>query len=46
MIMVTVIIMLLVSTTTIAAGKYNTTNYPEDRKAIESLEKINDRTIY
>ncbi len=28
------------------AGKYNTTNYPEDRKAIEALGMINDSTVY
>lgn len=27
-------------------GKYNTTNYPEDRKAIEALGMINDSTVY
>ena len=50
MIMVTAIIVLFVSTTTMAqvppSGKYNTTNYPEDRKAIEALGMINDSTVY
>ncbi len=50
MIVATAIIMLFVSTTTMAqvppAGKYNTTNYPEDRKAIEALQMINDSTAY
>jgi hypothetical protein len=48
--MVTAIIMLFVSTTTLAqvppTGKYNSTNYPEDRKAIEALGMINDSTVY
>ena len=50
MIMVTAIIVLFVSTTTMAqvppTGKYNNTNYPEDRKAIEALGMINDSTVY
>jgi hypothetical protein len=50
MILVTAIIVLFVSTTTMAqvppAGKYNTTNYPEDRKAIEALVMINDSAVY
>ena len=49
-IMITAIIMLFVSTNTMAqvppTGKYNTNNYPEDRKAIEALGKINDSTVY
>ena len=28
------------------AGKYNTTNYPEDRKAIEALGMFQDSTLY
>ena len=44
MILVTSIIMLFVSTITMAQvppiGKYNTINYPEDRKAIEALGMI------
>ena len=28
------------------AGKYNTTNYPEDRKAIATLEMIQDSSIF
>ena len=28
------------------AGKYNISNYPEDRKAIELLGMINDNTVY
>jgi hypothetical protein len=48
--MVTAIILLFVSTTTLAqvppTGKYNSTNYPEDRKAIEALGMINDSTVY
>lgn len=27
-------------------GKYNTTSYPDDRKAIEALGMINDSTVY
>ena len=50
MILATAIIALFVSKTTMAqvppAGKYNTTNYPEDRKAIEALGMINDSTVY
>ncbi len=50
MILATAIIMLFVSTTTMAqvppAGKYNTNNYPDDRKAIEALGVINDSTVY
>lgn len=49
-IMIAAICMLFISTTTMAqvppAGKYNTTNYPEDRKAIEALRMINDSTVY
>jgi hypothetical protein len=50
MILATAIIMLFVSTTTMAqvppAGKYNTTNYPEDRKAIEALGILADSSVY
>ena len=50
MILVTAIIMVFVSETTMAqvppTGKYNTTNYPEDRKAIEALGMINDSSVY
>ena len=50
MILVTAIIMLFVSTTTMAqvppTGKYNTTNYPEDRKAIEALGILADSSVY
>lgn len=28
------------------AGKYNTTNYPKDRKAIEALGYLQDSTVY
>ncbi|MEO8772448.1 MAG: hypothetical protein ABI402_20280 [Ferruginibacter sp.] len=28
------------------AGKYNTTNYPEDRKAIEALSMVDNSTVY
>ena len=49
-ILVTVVIMLLALTTTVArippAGKYNTTNYPDDRKAIEALGYLQDSTVY
>jgi Domain of unknown function (DUF4440) len=48
--MVTAIIMFFISVNTMAqvppVGKYNTTNYPEDRKAIEALGMINDSTAY
>jgi hypothetical protein len=47
---ITTIILLFISHIIIAqvppAGKYNTTNYPEDRKAIEALGMINDSTVY
>jgi hypothetical protein len=50
MILITVIIMVFVSATTMAQvppeGKYNTTSYPEDRKAIEALGMINDSSVY
>ena len=50
MILATAIIALFVAKTTMAqvppTGKYNTTNYPEDRKAIEALGMINDSTVY
>ena len=50
MILAAAIIALFVSKTTMAqvppTGKYNTTNYPEDRKAIEALGMINDSTVY
>ena len=50
MILATAIIALFVSKTTMVqvppTGKYNTTNYPEDRKAIEALGMINDSTVY
>ena len=50
MIVVNVIIMLFVSTTIKAqvppTGKYNTTNYPEDRKAIEALQLLHDSTVH
>ena len=50
MILVTAINMLFVSTFTIAqvppTGKYNTTNYPEDRKAIEALGILADSSVY
>jgi len=49
-VMASFIIMLLHTSTVIAQvpppGKYNTTNYPEDRKAIEALNAIGDSTIY
>ena len=50
MLMLSVIFMLFLSTGITAqvppAGKYNTTNYPEDRKAIEALGMIQDSTAY
>jgi hypothetical protein len=50
MILATAVIMLFVSTTTMAqvppAGKYTTTNYPEDRKAIEALGMLADSSAY
>jgi hypothetical protein len=50
MILTTAITILFVSTTTMAqvppAGKYNTTNYPEDRKAIEALGILADSSVY
>ena len=50
MILATAIIALFVSKTTMAqvppAGKYNTTNYPEDRKAIEALGILADSSVY
>ncbi len=48
--MLTATIMLFMATNTIAqippAGKFNTTNYPEDRKAIEALGMVQDSTLY
>ncbi len=50
MLMLSVIFMLFLSTGITAqippADKYNITNYPEDRKAIEALGMINDSTVY
>ena len=50
MAMVTVIFMLHLSTGITAqippADKYNTSNYPEDRKAIEALGILADSTVY
>ena len=50
MILVIAIIMLFVSTSTTAqvppAGKYNTTNYPEDRKAIDILSSKMDTSQF
>lgn len=50
MLLCEMLIMLLVSTLAMAqippAGKYNTTNYPADRKAIEALSASNDDTKY
>lgn len=50
MILASFIIMLFHSSAVVAqvppAGKYNTTNYPEDRKAIEALNAVGDSTIY
>ncbi len=50
MILVNTIILFLAITTTRAqippAGKYNTTNYPDDRKAIEALGYLQDSTVY
>ena len=47
---ITVIILLFISHSVLAqvppAGKYNNTNYPEDRKAIEALGMVNDSTVY
>ena len=49
-IMITAIIMLFISTTTMAqvppAGKYNTSNYPEDRKAIDILSSKMDTSQF
>ena len=48
--MITAIIMLFVSTKTMAqvppTGKYNTNNYPEDRKAIEALGMVKDSSVH
>lgn len=48
--LLTATIMLFMATNTIAqippAGKFNTTNYPEDRKAIEALGMVQDSTLY
>ena len=50
MVMITVIFMLFLSTGIRAqippADKYNTTNYPEDRKAIEALGILADSSVY
>ena len=50
MIMITAVTIFFMAQTAIAqvppAGKYNTTNYPEDREAIEALNAIGDSTIY
>lgn len=50
MLMIPVIFLLFFSTGIAAqippAGKYNTTNYPEDRKAIEALGFLQDSTVY
>jgi hypothetical protein len=50
MLLANAIILLFVTTTTMAqvppAGKYNTTNYPEDRKAIEALGILADSSVY
>lgn len=49
-ILATFIILLLHNSTVNAQvpppGKYNTTNYPEDREAIEALNAVNDSTAY
>ena len=49
-IMISAIIMLFISTTTMAqvppAGKYNTSNYPEDRKAIDILSSKMDTSQF
>lgn len=48
--MITAIIVLFISINTMAqvppAGKYNTTNYPDDRKAIEALGTVHDSSTY
>lgn len=48
--MITAIIMLFVSTNGMAqvppTGKFNTTNYPEDRKAIEALGMVKDSSVH
>ncbi len=50
MAMITVIFILFLSTDITAqippAGKYNTTNYPDDRKAIEALREVFDSSAY
>ncbi len=50
MILVTAIIMFFVSRSIMAqvppSGKYNTTNYPEDRKEIEALGMLADSSVY
>lgn len=50
MIMIAAVMLFFTSNITMAQaapeGKYNITNYPEDRKAIEALGMINDSTVY
>ena len=50
MIIITVIILFFKANIVMAqvppTGKYNTTNYPEDRKAIEALTEVQDSTVY
>ncbi len=50
MMMITVVILFFTTNILMAqvppAGKYNTSNYLEDRKAIEALQMINDSTVY
>jgi hypothetical protein len=50
MIMITAIMLFFISNISMAQappeGKYNTTNYPEDRKAIEALTEVRDSSVY
>ena len=50
MIIITVIILFFTSNIVMAqvppAGKYNATNYPEDRKAIEALGMVKDSSVH
>jgi hypothetical protein len=50
MIMITTIMLFFTSSIAMAQvppeGKYNTTSYPEDRKAIEALREVQDSSVY
>jgi hypothetical protein len=50
MLLVTAISVVFISSTAMAqvppTGKYNTTNYPEDRKAIEALGMVKDSSVH